>query len=67
MALNESGSAIKTLRVMVSRNKKQNETYYRTQPALPQPMASTKKDQSLCIHCKEIVRPTDMLQCYECK
>ena len=25
----------------------------------------TKKDVSLCIHCKEIVRPTDMLQCYE--
>ena len=27
----------------------------------------TKKDVSLCIHCKEIVRPTDMLQCYEWK
>ena len=30
-------------------------------------MASTKKDQSLCIHCKKKVRPTDMLQCYDCK
>ena len=30
-------------------------------------MASTKKDKSLCIHCKEKVRPTGMLQCYECK
>ena len=30
-------------------------------------MASTKKDQSLCIHCKKKVHPTDMLQCYDCK
>ena len=30
-------------------------------------MASTKKTLSLCIHCKENVCPTDMLQYYECK
>ena len=30
-------------------------------------IASTKKDQSLCIHYKKKVRPTDMLQCYDCK
>ena len=40
-------------------------------PWLPRPkvtpMASTKKDLCLCIHCKENVRPTDMLQCFGCK
>ena len=30
-------------------------------------MVSTKKDLSLCIHCKENVHPTDMLQYYERK
>ena len=30
-------------------------------------MASTKKNLSLCRHCKENVHSTDILKCYECK